>query len=186
MRLAVAAALAGIALVVAVALLANRAGLAPQSGGGPFSRLSEPRELSELQFLDGAGRVRSLVDFRGKVLLLNVWATWCAPCREEMPALDRLQAALGGSEIEVLALSIDQQGADAVRRFYNEIGIKSLRLYVDPSGRAASVLGAIGVPVTLLVDAGGREIGRHAGPARWDDSRFVEVLKRQALEAAPK
>ena len=145
----------------------------------PFSRDVRPKAVPAIQIQDASGRVRSLEDFRGRTVLLNLWATWCAPCREEMPALDRLQAKLGGPRFEVVALSIDQQGLRAARKFFDDVGIKALALYVDPSAKAAFTLGAVGVPSTLLIDVDGREIGRHAGPAQWDSAEVAGVLSRR-------
>lgn len=170
--------------LAAVAVLAAAAGVYfSLSGGGamrglPFVRVS-PKPVPELSFVDAAGTPHSLAELRGKLVLLNVWATWCAPCREEMPALDRLQAALGGPRFEVVALSVDPQGAAVARRFFAEVGVKSLALYVDPSTQAAFKLGAPGLPVTLLVDRDGREIGRRLGPAKWDSPQIVEALRRR-------
>lgn len=151
----------------------------PAKGGAPFARAAKPKDIPRLEFEDGAGRTRSLADFKGKLVLLNLWATWCAPCREEMPALDRLQAKLGGSRFEVLALSVDQQGPEMARRFFAENGVKALPLYIDRSAQAAFKLGAVGLPSTLLVDARGREIGRHIGPAKWDSPEIAEDLRRR-------
>jgi len=148
------------------------------SGGLPFAQIGRPKQVPDLQFQDGAGKPRSLTDFRGKLLLLNIWATWCTPCREEMPALDRLQAKIGAPGFEIVALSIDQRGPDAARKFFDEFGIKALKVYVDPSAQAAFKLGTVGLPTTLLIDRGGREIGRHVGPAKWDASETVENLRR--------
>src|SRR5713101_3072283 len=133
---------------------------APQSAathGPPFARAMTPKEIPALQFEDAAGHTRSLADFKGKLVLLNLWATWCAPCREEMPALDRLQAELGGPRFEVVALSIDQNGVDAVRKFYAEVGVRNLAIHLDPSGRSIRELSTVGVPTTLLLDREGRE-----------------------------
>jgi thiol-disulfide isomerase/thioredoxin len=165
----------------AVALAAAGAGIYLsywQSSTIPFARAAKPKPIPELRFVDGAGRALSLADFRGKVVLLNIWATWCAPCREEMPALDRLQANLGSERFQVVALSVDQQGAPIARKFYGEVGIKALPLYVDPSAKAAFTLEAQGLPATLLVDRAGREIGRHLGPVKWDAPEVVEQLRR--------
>ncbi len=129
----------------------------------PFGRATKPKPIPELRFVDGAGRALTLADFRGKVLLLNIWATWCAPCREEMPALDRLQAQLGGERFQ---------------KFYGEVGIKALPLYIDPTAKAAFTLDAAGLPATLLVDRAGREIGRHLGPVKWDSPEVVSELRR--------
>jgi thiol-disulfide isomerase/thioredoxin len=133
--------------------------------------------VPQVRFTDGDGRPHALADFRGKVVLLNVWATWCLPCRKEMPTLDRLQAALGGQNFAVVALSIDRQGAEAVRRFYSEIGVRNLAVHVDASGQALSALAALGLPTTILIDAEGRELGRLMGPAEWDAPDMVAFLK---------
>lgn len=136
-----------------------------------------PMPVPELQFTDGKGEPRSLADFRGKVVLLNAWATWCLPCRKEMPTLDRLQAALGGSTFEVVALSIDRGGADAVKTFYTEIGIQHLAIHVDASNQVGFALAIAGLPSTLLIDAEGRELGRLIGPAEWDAPDMVAFLR---------
>jgi thiol-disulfide isomerase/thioredoxin len=143
--------------------------------------LSEPSPLPELRFEDAEGRSLSLADFRGKIVLLNVWATWCVPCRKEMPTLDRLQAMLGSPDFQVVALSIDRGGLKPVRDFYAEIGLKHLAMYVDASGQSNAALGLAGIPTTLLVDRDGREIGRFIGPAEWDAPDMVTVI-RQAIE----
>jgi thiol-disulfide isomerase/thioredoxin len=171
-----------IALVFAgVAIAAAGAGIYLsywQASAVPFARAAKPKAMPQLHFEDAAGRARTLADFRGKVVLLNIWATWCAPCREEMPALDRLQAKLGSERFQVVALSVDQQGAPIARKFYGEVGIKALPLYIDPSAKAAFVLDAAGLPATLLIDRAGREVGRHLGPVKWDDPEVVERLQR--------
>jgi len=137
----------------------------------------EPEALPELTFHDGSGAERSLKDWEGRVVLLNLWATWCAPCRKEMPALDRLQQALGSDRFEVVALSVDRGGAEASKKFLDQIEISSLKLYVDPSARATSQLKAVGLPSTLLIDAKGREIGRLTGPAEWDSEDAKRLIQ---------
>ena len=116
-------------------------------------------------------------DFRGKVILVNVWATWCVPCREEMPTLDALQAELGGDRFEVVALSIDRAGSPVVRRFYDEIGVTNLKIYVDKTMLSMTALRTVGLPTTILIDAQGRELGRLVGPAEWDDPEMVSFLR---------
>lgn len=149
-----------------------------RASGASVLRIHDaPRPLPELVFQDGEGSKRSIAQFAGKVVLLNVWATWCAPCREEMPALDRLQGKLGGRGFEVVALSIDAAGASVVKRFYEEVGVRSLAIYVDPTMRATATLAAVGVPTTLLIDRQGRELGRRTGPAEWDGPRSVRVIE---------
>ena len=149
----------------------------------PFARAAAPKMLPELQLEDAQGRTRTLADFRGKVVLLNVWATWCAPCREEMPALDRLQAQLGGGAFQVVAISVDQQGPEIAQRFFKEIGVKSLDFYIDRSARAAFQLDAKGLPVSILIDRQGREVGRQLGAAAWDSAEVVDELRRRITRA---
>ncbi len=129
--------------------------------------------------LDDPPQVRTLADYAGDVVLLNIWATWCAPCRKEMPSLDRLQAALGGPDFEVVALSLDEDGIADVEAFYGEIGIDHLAIYVDSSGAAMRALRIIGVPTTLLVDVEGHEIGRALGPDQWETPATIHFLQEQ-------
>lgn len=136
-----------------------------------------PVPVPEINFEDGDGRPRSLADFSGKVVLLNVWATWCAPCREEMPTLDRLQAKLGGPDFEVVALSVDRAGPDIVKKFFTEIGIEHLALNIDTSAKAMFAIGTVGLPATLLVDRDGKEIGRLIGPAEWDAPDMIDFIR---------
>jgi thiol-disulfide isomerase/thioredoxin len=180
MRLRTALAFAAVALVAAAAgaFYYGSQQLAV-TRGQPFARPGSPKEIPALDFEDAAGRSHTLGDFKGKLVVLNLWATWCAPCREEMPALDRLQAALGGPRFEVVALSVDQMGPQIARKFFADVGVKSLTLYVDRSAQAAFKLGAVGLPATLLLDARGREIGRHVGPAKWDSPEVIGDLRRR-------
>lgn len=157
---------------------------APQENAAVMSLHDVPRTLPEVRFADDSGRALALDDFRGKVILLNIWATWCGPCREEMPTLDRLQERLGGPEFEVVALSIDRAGIGVVSEFYAEIGVQHLAKYIDESGKAAGQLNAVGLPTTLLIDREGREIGRHVGPAEWDAPAMVDFLGRRIAQAS--
>ncbi len=142
-----------------------------------LSFLTQPRSLPELRFADRGGHPLSLGDFRGRPVVLNIWATWCLPCRKEMPALDRLQAYFDKSRLVVLPLSIDRQGAPVVRRFYQEVGLTALGIYLDPSGKASRDLDVAGVPTTLLIDRDGREIARKLGPAEWDRLATIELIR---------
>ena len=163
-RTFLAGALAGTALWPAASL-----GQMAVSGAG--------RDLPVSRFVDGEGADLTLADFRGKVVLLNIWATWCVPCRREMPTLDRLQARLGGPEFHVLPLSIDRGGPDVVRRFYDEIGVNHLGVYVGAERSTMSDFGVIGLPTTLLVSRDGKEIGRLVGPAEWDSGEAVSLFR---------
>jgi thiol-disulfide isomerase/thioredoxin len=140
----------------------------------------EPEALPALAFQDATGRERSLADWRGKVVLLNLWATWCVPCRKEMPALDRLQAEMGSDRFEVVAVSVDRSGVQGARKFLDETKVGRLALYADPSARLAATLRAIGLPATLLIDAEGREVGRLLGPAEWDGEDAKRLIRAVA------
>jgi thiol-disulfide isomerase/thioredoxin len=155
-----------------------------------FSMHPAPRPLPDVRFENGQGEAMSLADFRGKVVLLNLWATWCAPCRREMPTLDRLQASLGGSDFQIVALSIDRKGLPAVREFYAELGLETLPIYVDETGEAQRALSVLGLPTTLLLDRDGDEVGRLLGPAEWDSPEMMaflrDHLKRTAAKPGPR
>lgn len=163
--------------------LAGMLNVAVDIGDQRFMRWHTPRDLPAFTFQDEAGKTLSLTAFRGKVVLLNIWATWCPPCREEMPSLDRLNDKRGGENFEVVALSIDRDTA-LVKPFYEEFGIQTLRGYFDPSAQIPNTLRAPGVPTTLLIDQEGREIGRAMGPAAWDSAQ-VEALIDTALARVP-
>ncbi len=136
-----------------------------------------PKPVAAITFEDAKRARTGLGDFTGKVVVLNIWATWCVPCRREMPALDRLQATLGGPDFAVVPLSIDRGGIDTVTKFYGEIGIRNLPIYVDVSGQAVREFGAVGLPTTLILDRAGEEVSRVVGPAEWDAPEIAEFLK---------
>ena len=177
---------ASAAAVVAV-LIAWRAAIFPvadnspsatsnSSDATPFIVLPTPRPIAAFSFTNGDDAPLTLADFRGRIVLLNLWATWCVPCRKEMPALDRLQAKLAGPGFAVVALSIDHRGRDAVARFYRELGLTSLGIYIDKSASVTYAVSAVGMPTTLLIDAEGRELGRVIGPAEWDGAAMLSRL----------
>jgi thiol-disulfide isomerase/thioredoxin len=136
-----------------------------------------PEALPEVTFLDGTGQERTLKDWRGKVVLLNLWATWCAPCRKEMPSLERLNKELGSDKFEVVAVSADKSGIDGARKFLDQLKIERLGIFADPTIRIHSALKAIGMPATILIDAEGREIGRLVGPAEWDSAEAKRLIR---------
>ena len=133
--------------------------------------------LAEVAFKNSAGDEISLKSWHGRVVLLNLWATWCAPCRKEMPALDRLQKDLGSQQFEVVALAVDRAGADAAAKFLAGIEVRNLGLYVDQTARGATALKAVGMPTTILIDRDGREVGRLTGPAEWDSEDAKRLIK---------
>src|SRR5258707_12085176 len=137
---------------------------------------ASPQPIPTIKFEDNQGQWRSLADFKGKTVLLNIWATWCVPCRREMPALDRLQAKLGGPDFEVVPVSVDRGGIEVVKKVYAEIGARNLTMYIDSSGQLLRAVGAVGLPTTLLVDRAGREIARIIGPAEWDAPEIADFI----------
>ena len=137
-----------------------------------------PKPMPELQFAGHDGKLLSLADFHGKTVLLNIWATWCGPCRKEMPSLDRLQAVLGGPDFMVLPVSIDRKGFSAVDVFYADVGIQHLAAYVAPAANhALDTLGIWGLPASMLLDSQGHDLGRLEGPAEWDAPDMISFLK---------
>jgi thiol-disulfide isomerase/thioredoxin len=158
--------------------LLNAAGIMP---------IIPPKPVPRIAFSDGEGRPLSLADFKGRAVLLNFWATWCVPCRREMPALDRRQAKLGGRIFQVLAISVDRQGIAAVQAFYRGLGLRSLGINLDASGKALAALTLEGIPVTLLIDRDGREIGRKLGALEWDSAAVVDAIRQSlALTEQPR
>ncbi len=133
--------------------------------------------LEPVAFKDGAGKDRSLADWKGRVVLLNLWATWCAPCRKEMPGLARLQAEMGSKEFEVLALAVDRGGAEKAQAFLDQVKASSLKLYIDETARTTAALRVVGMPTTILLDRQGREVGRLTGPAEWDTPEAKRLIK---------
>jgi thiol-disulfide isomerase/thioredoxin len=180
--------LSGLVVALATALPAVAVSIQPARAQAPagFAVHESPRPLPDIEFENDQGEALSLADFRGKLVLLNIWATWCAPCRREMPTLERLQAELGGPDFEVVALSLDRKGLSVVQVFYAELGLETLPIYVDASGEAQRALSVLGLPTTLLLDRDGNEIGRLLGPAEWDSPEMVgffrEYLKRSAAD----
>lgn len=153
------------------------AGAAETGSLAAFVRKNPPVELPDITFSDADGKPLTLSSFKGRTILLNLWATWCGPCREEMPSLDRLQAALGSDKFEVVALSLDRAGAEAAKKFLDEVKAKNLKLYIDPTAKQGLALQLIGMPTTILIDKNGREIGRLAGGAEWDSAEAKKVIE---------
>jgi thiol-disulfide isomerase/thioredoxin len=162
------------------AQLAQR--LAPLARGemAAFTVADGSLRLPDLAFRDANGTERHLGDWRGRTVLLNLWATWCVPCRKEMPALDALEGKLGGPAFEVVAVNIDTRDAEKPRAWLKEVGVGQLGYYADPSAKVfqdLKMLGrATGMPTTLLVDPAGCEIGTIFGPAEWASEDAVKLV----------
>jgi thiol-disulfide isomerase/thioredoxin len=139
-----------------------------------------PFLVPDLAFKDADGHDRKLADWRGRTVLLNLWATWCVPCRKEMPALDALQSDLGGDKFEVVAINIDTRDAEKPLAFLKDTGVTHLAFYSDQSAKVFQELKlagkAFGMPTTLIVDRSGCEIGAMAGPAEWASPDGVKLV----------
>ncbi len=155
-----------------------------QAGVNPFSTgtmitfvvAKAPKEFADVKFKDASGNDLSLSDWRGKVVLLNLWATWCAPCRREMPDLDELQASMGSDEFEVVAVSIDRKGVEVAQAFLDEIKVKGLKLYIDKTAKITREADVFGMPTTILIDRDGMELGRMIGPAEWNSNQAKALI----------
>jgi thiol-disulfide isomerase/thioredoxin len=139
-----------------------------------------PFRVPNLAFKDAEGHERTLKDWRGRTILFNLWATWCVPCRKEMPALDALERELGGPNFEVIAVNIDTRDPAKPLAFLKDVGVTHLAYYSDPSARVFQELKlagkAFGMPTTLIVDRSGCEIGEMAGPAEWASADGIKLV----------
>ena len=157
--------------------------IAPLAKGevAAVSPASKALVVPDLSFLDAAGNRRTLAEWRGRTVLLNLWATWCVPCRKEMPALDALQRKLGGPKFEVVALNIDTRDPVKPKAWLKEVGITTLSYYADPEAKSFQALKgvarAVGLPTTILIDGAGCEIGYLAGPAEWASEDAIKLVQ---------
>src|SRR2546429_8139954 len=157
--------------------------IAPLAHGevAALTMATTPLRLPDLAFEDAEGKPRKLSEWRGKTVLVNLWATWCVPCRKEMPALDNLQAKLGGKDFEVVAVNIDTRDPEKPRNFLKEASLTRLGYFTDSKAKAfqdlKSIGRALGMPTSVLIDAQGCEIGTIAGPAEWASDDAVKLIK---------
>ncbi|MEM9370707.1 MAG: TlpA disulfide reductase family protein, partial [Pseudomonadota bacterium] len=126
--------------------------------------------------------VMTVTDLSGKVVVMNFWATWCAPCRAEMPSIDRLAGELNGDDIHVMAVSTDRGDITRIKKFFDEIEIEHLGIYRDKKSELAREAGAFGLPMTIILDREGREIARLLGEAEWDSTEAKAIVRRLAEE----
>lgn len=170
--------------------VATAAAIAPLVKGeiAAFTPATQPKRLPPLPFADAEGRPTSLAALGRPLALVNLWATWCAPCRKEMPALDRLQGELGGPGFEVVAINLDARNPEKPPAFLKEIGVTKLRYFADAPGKSFQALRSVGrgfgLPTTLLVDGEGCEIGFLAGPADWGGPEALALIRAAQAQAA--
>lgn len=138
---------------------------------------SEARPVTAKPFVTTDGEEQTLAQFEGQVVLLNFWATWCAPCRKEMPALDALNIDMGGDDFQVVTVATGRNSPAAMRRFFEETDVQSLPLYNDPKQAIARDMAVLGLPITVLIDRSGKEIARLQGDADWSSDSAKAILQ---------
>ena len=161
------------ALLVGLPARAEMVELLPQ-----YRAYDTPRAMPNLSFQDAKGAWKKISDYRGKWLLVNAWATWCAPCRKEMPELDNLQSAYGEANFQILPISIDSpQTAPRMFQFYHEKQIRNLPLLHDPQGNLMRLMRPRGLPSSWLVNPNGQMVGEIVGYAPWDSDRAANLIE---------
>lgn len=175
-----------ISVIVAISPLHARAEGAVQASadGGVhnYQPTNPPLPVSDQSFLEDGDKPRTIADYRGSGVVMNFWATWCAPCVREMPSLDRLQAKVPG--IRVLAISVDRGGAPVIENFYRQYRITNLDVLADKGAKLMRKLRVRGLPTTILIDADGNEVGRVVGPVEWDEGPVLDLIRR-TIEKRP-
>src|SRR5712672_2842302 len=157
--------------------------IAPLAHGevAALTMATTPLRLPDLAFEDADGRPKKLSDWRGKIVLVNLWATWCVPCRKEMPALDSLETKLGGKDFEVVAINIDTRDPEKPKNFLKEANLTKLAYFTDTKAKVFQDLKnigkALGMPTSVLIDGQGCEIGTIAGPAEWASDDAIALIK---------
>ncbi len=178
-------------IIIALVVVASRSGTkeeaapvaasapaaAPEPKSADFIWYDAPKDAPATVFKDAADADKTLADFKGKALVVNFWATWCAPCVKEMPTLDALQAQMGGDTFQVLTISQDREGAKVAQPFVEKNGWKNLGLYTEPQGRFQRDASIRGLPTTIIIDKAGKEVGRVEGEVMWTSAEVVEKLK---------
>ncbi len=134
-------------------------------------------EVSDEAFTDPDGGEFRLSDFRGKHVLVNFWATWCAPCRKEMPMLSELQTEFGGERFEVVTIATGRNSVPGIRKFFEEVGVDNLPLYLDPKSKLGRDMDVLGLPITVILDPEGMEIARMRGDAEWNSESAKAVVR---------
>jgi thiol-disulfide isomerase/thioredoxin len=160
--------------------LSNRIAPLAQGEVAALTMAAAPLRLPDLAFLDSNGQPKKLSDWRGRTVLVNLWATWCVPCRKEMPALDNLQAKLGGADFQVVAINIDTRDPAKPKAFLKDANLNKLDYFTDTNAKVfqdlKSIGRALGMPTSVLVDGQGCEIGTIAGPAEWDSDDAIKLI----------
>lgn len=171
--------------LTAVMLIAGQLTACATMGGDVLAARGTPREVAPIAFVDAANTTRTLADFRGKTVLLSVWAPWCQACISQLPALQRLEQELGGAHFAVVALAVDRKGPALLPSWQDRFQVEEMDLYVDPTLRSIRALGTRSVPTTILLDPQGRELARVTGKRFWDRPEVIAEMRRHIKAAAP-
>lgn len=137
---------------------------------------AEPAAVSDIAFTDASGVEHRLAEWKGKIVAVNFWATWCAPCRKELPALDALNRDLGGDDFAVVTIATGRNPLPAIERLFDEVGVRTLPVLLDPKQDLARDMAVFGLPVTVILDRDGREIARMTGDAEWDSDSARAIV----------
>ncbi len=171
-------------LYTALAVLANTAHAETPDiavlRDGDMTKLTvhaEPIAAADVAFQSADGAEMTLAAFEGKIALVNFWATWCAPCREEMPSLSALQDELGGEDFEVVTIATGRNAPAAIERFLEEIGASNLPQHTDRKQQLSRAMGVLGLPITVILDREGNEIARLQGDADWSSDSAKAIMK---------
>lgn len=184
MRIQFAVLYTALALCANVAMADTAALEALREGTMKKLRFVEPVAVSDAVFTHADGGEHTLEEFQGKHIVLNFWATWCAPCRKEMPMLSELQTEFGGETFEVVTIATGRNEIAGIRRFFDEIEVTNLPLYLDPRQKLAREMGVLGLPVTLVLNPDGQEIGRMIGDAEWNGASAKAIIQALIDEGA--
>jgi thiol-disulfide isomerase/thioredoxin len=164
---------------------AETAGFSKALAAGPMAGVvihPSRKALGAFTFKDATGKDTDLTAWKGRVVLLNLWATWCTPCRKEMPDIAKLQKELGGADFEVVALSVDRKGLEASQAFLKDIGADNLKAYTDQPSTSLAAIQALGLPASILIDRKGQEAARILGPAEWASPEAQAMIKALIAE----
>jgi thiol-disulfide isomerase/thioredoxin len=168
-----------------VAPATSTGGLTKAMASGALAALlvhEQRKDIAPFSFANEKAETVDLSKWKGRVVLLNLWATWCAPCRKEMPDMSKLQAELGGPDFEVVALSVDRKGLEASQAFLKEVGVTNLAGYIEPDAKSLAAVQALGLPATILIDRQGKEAARLLGPADWASDEAKVIVKTLIAE----